>query len=418
MSFCRSASNKDSYHLVTLTKAFGFLRNLRVLRCYGSYSSSERFQDILQAIPPSIEHILYSTCIVFLIHLSHLTYMISHISLDITGSLPNLEYLEYRNVMYFLEDGTSNIAFFSPAPNYTLKNLKFNSVIHTRLKALAIDTVWMTWVPIWVYNQLISLEINNDNPLSPINVDFICHHCPILEDFSATGEILASFCLSLPQETTFPRLQSLRLSCEGAAAGSGPEDTYFGALSYFIRAHRNLRRLYLRFPDASWSQVKSLLEDVHILPNLRVLGFHTGMKGLTEDELGYLVSFIPSSIKALHLSMFWSVTTGNHVSILVRPPQSCAVATLSTFSQMNALSAMPNLRFLHICSTYLLLPFSPDEISMDLQRLERVGLARDLWDIDRSGPVIQTHKWPRWKVKFFTESDFGDPDDAWLFKYP
>jgi hypothetical protein len=78
---------------------------------------------------------------------------------------------------------------------------------------------------------------------------------------------------------------------------------------------------------------------------------------------------------------------------------------------------MPNLKFLHIYGTVARLPFSPEELALELKGLTRVGLTRALWDIDRSGPEIQTFKWPRWKIKFFTESDFEDPDDAWLFKY-
>jgi hypothetical protein len=49
--------------------------------------------------------------------------------------------------------------------------------------------------------------------------------------------------------------------------------------------------------------------------------------------------------------------------------------------------------------------------------LKLLGLTRGMRDIDRDGPEIQITKWPRWKTKFFVESDFQDPDFAWLVKY-
>lgn len=84
---------------------------------------------------------------------------------------------------------------------------------------------------------------------------------------------------------------------------------------------------------------------------------------------------------------------------------------------MDALSVMPNLTFLHVYRTYMRLPLSAEELAIELKSLTMVGLTRALWDIDRTGPEIQVSKWPRWKVRFFAESDFQDPDAAWLFKY-
>lgn len=367
-----------------MTKALGVLHNLRALRCYGSDLSKHAFEEILQAVPPTIERILYSTII----------------SLDLTANLPNLECLEYRNTMYFPEDGASDLPLSPPPPNNTLTNLNFHSLIHTRLKALAIDAVWVTRIPIWVYNQLVSLEINSDRLAHPINIDFICHHCPILEDLSATGEIWVGLCLSLPAETTFPRLQSLRLSCEGFNGDGDPKAEHFAALSLFLRAHRNLRRLYLRFPDARWCQIRSLLGDIQAFRNLDALGIHAGSDALSEGDLEHLVTHIPLTPKALQLSMAWNTNTGSHVPII-----------------MNALSALPNLQFLHIYGTYSRLPFSPEELALDLKGLRRVGLTRALWDIERNGSEFEGCKWPRWKIKFFSESDFDDADDAWLFKY-
>lgn len=84
---------------------------------------------------------------------------------------------------------------------------------------------------------------------------------------------------------------------------------------------------------------------------------------------------------------------------------------------MDALSQMPNLTFLHIYGTEQRLPFSAEELANELHGLTRVALTRAIWDIDRTGQEIQTLKWPRWKIKFFAESDFHNPDDAWLYRY-
>ncbi|KAJ3572112.1 hypothetical protein NP233_g3297 [Leucocoprinus birnbaumii] len=331
-----------SYEILTLVKALGALRNLRTLRCYGSPSSRYAFEEILEAVPQTLEHILYSTAL----------------PLDLTEHLPNLEYLEYRNITYYPED-------------------------------------------VWVYNQLVSLEITSDNLDNPINIDFICHHCPELQELSVTGDIWAAVCLSLPPDTTFPKLQSLRLSCtERLSSDSAPKDSHFAALADFLRAHRGLRRLYLRFTNTGCGQIIMLLDIIQTFQNLDVLGIHTGNVMLTEKRLEDLVTRLPLTPKALQLSTAWSSSTGNHVAIT-----------------MNALSAMPNLEFLHIYGTYSRLPFSPEELAMDLKGLRRVGLTRALWDIVRNGPEVEALKWPRWKIKFFAESDFDDPDDAWLFKY-
>jgi hypothetical protein len=220
--------------------------------------------------------------------------------------------------MYFPEDGASDIAQSPPNPGNALTNLDFNVFTHIRLKSLAIDAEWITRIPVWVYNQLVSVEINSDDPAHPINIDFICHHCPMLEDLSATGEIWAGLCLGLSQETTFSKLQSLRLSCEGMNSEGPVQDAHISALAQFIRAHHKLRRLYLRFPDAPWRHIMTLLEDIEKLQNIEVLGLHAGFDDLDEGALEHLLSHIPFSQKALQLSMAWDTNTGRHVPILVR----------------------------------------------------------------------------------------------------
>ena len=82
---------------------------------------------------------------------------------------------------------------------------------------------------------------------------------------------------------------------------------------------------------------------------------------------------------------------------------------------MNTLSAIPSPRFLHICGLDYL--SSPNELSIDLQSLGKVLLTWVVWDIYRSGSMIETHKWPWWKAIFLTESDFEDPNDAWLLEH-
>lgn len=343
--------------------------------------------------------------------------MLSHVFLDVLDRLPNLNFLEYRNIIYYPEDGASDhIAPPTPSGN-TAFALTFTPSLHNRLHALSLDAVWVDRIPVWVYNQLTVLEVSSENYEDPINLDFICHHCPILEELSITGDVLITVCLSLPREPTFPKLQSLRLSCE--MMGELPDDEHIETVSRFIQSHSNLRRLYLRFPDAAWFNIETLLADIRGLQRLEVLGLHTGADDLDEETLEMLLAYLPMSLKALQLAMSWNSSSGNHVPILVSQPSLINTRNIADSSrlQMNTLSGMSGLKFLHIYGTYMRLPLSAEELAMELKSLTMVGLTRALWDIDRTGPEIEVLKWPRWKVKFFAESDFHDPDDAWLFKY-
>jgi hypothetical protein len=84
---------------------------------------------------------------------------------------------------------------------------------------------------------------------------------------------------------------------------------------------------------------------------------------------------------------------------------------------MDALAVMTNIQFLQIYRTAERLPLAVEELASELIDLKLLGLTRGMRDIDRDGPEIQITKWPRWKTKFFVESDFQDPDFAWLVKY-
>jgi hypothetical protein len=64
MSFVRSLLTQtlhEIFYLVTLTKALGTLRNLRTFRCYHAVGGEHGLQEVLEVVPLTIEHILYST---------------------------------------------------------------------------------------------------------------------------------------------------------------------------------------------------------------------------------------------------------------------------------------------------------------------------------------------------------------------
>ncbi|KAF9446523.1 hypothetical protein P691DRAFT_673428 [Macrolepiota fuliginosa MF-IS2] len=370
------------FEILTLSKALGTLKNLHTLRCYGSSNSA--ITEIIQAIPPTVQHLLYST----------------HVSIDVLDRLPNLEFFEYRNIIYFPEDGANDDISSPMPPRNTLTGLKFTPSIHHRLHALSIDVYWVDRIPVWVYNQLTALELSSGDSEYPISLDFICHHCPVLEDLSIVGAVDVGVCSNLPQQTTFPKLQSFRISCLCSPTDEPFSEEFTVEVSRFIQSHKNLRRLYIRFPSAKWFTIEALLADIRELPCLEVLGLHTGWGPLNEDDLKMVMVSLPLGLKALQLAMDWDASTGAHVPVL-----------------MTKLSCMENLEFLHIYGTYLRLPLSVEEVAMELKNITTVALTRAVWNIDRTGPDIEMVKWPRWKIKFFAESDFLDPDYAWLFKY-
>lgn len=78
---------------------------------------------------------------------------------------------------------------------------------------------------------------------------------------------------------------------------------------------------------------------------------------------------------------------------------------------------MPKLTFLQLYGTVSRLPILLEDLANENEGLQTIGLNRALWDISRVGTNIITNKWPRWKIKFNTEEDFLNEDDAWLFKY-
>ncbi|KAF7782724.1 hypothetical protein Agabi119p4_2100 [Agaricus bisporus var. burnettii] len=374
------------FEILTLTKVLDTLKNLRTFRCYGSDTNDfnqDVLTEIIQAVPSTVQHLLYS----------------SRLSLDILDRLPNLTFLEYRPIVYHPD---IDFAASLPLSEDTLNGFKFDSSIHRHLQALAIDGIWVERIPVWVYNQLTCLELISGNYDDQINLDFICHHCPLLESLSFVGEVHARICLTLPKETTFQRLHSLRLSCKWHTPGHGSTVDHILSLTSFLQSHNTLRRLYLRvFEDIMIvPSLPSFLRSIQELSHLEVFGLHTGYEDLTQEMLAYLLTYLPLGLKALNLAMSWDTNSGSHAALL-----------------MDFLSPMPNIRFLHIYRTAERLPVSVEELALELKGLTMIGLTRGIRDVDRSGPEIQITKWPRWKTKFFVESDFQDPDFAWLLKY-
>lgn len=188
------------------------------------------------------------------------------------------------------------------------------------MQALSIDAGWVDRIPVWVYNQLTSLEINSENHSDPINIDFICHHCPILESLSLVGEVHVAVCLTLPQEPTFPKLRSFRLSCKWYTPAQSCTTEHILAVSRFIQSHNNLRRLYLRILEGDWLDVDPFLTSIKGLRHLEVLGFNTGTEDLDEEMLATILAHLPFGLRALQLAMSWDTNTGSHAAILVSLP--------------------------------------------------------------------------------------------------
>lgn len=237
-------------------------------------------------------------------------------NIDILDQLPNLTFLECRRIVYHPD---IDYAILLPHSKNTLNNLEFNISIHSHLQALAIDVIWVERIPVWVYNQLTCLELVGENPLDQINFDFICHHCPRLENLSFIGEIHASVCVNLPQETTFPRLHSLRLSCKWQIPPQGYTTEIISSLIGFLRSHNNLRRLYLRVAEdiMIMPSFEPFLTSIQELRHLEVFGLHTGYEDLTQEKLANLLTYIPMGLKALSLAMSWDTNSGSHAAILV-----------------------------------------------------------------------------------------------------
>lgn len=177
--------------------------------------------------------------------------------------------------------------------------------------------------PIWVFNSLVDLEIcvpstNYDSGLVGLNL--VLHHSPCLESLSLVGWIEPELSSLLPhQPTDLPRLSSFRLSCERLFV---PE-TSVVAVAEFLQG-RSLRRLYLRFADASWSDISGLLPVLHQLHELKVLGLHTGHEKLNDNEILSLSDHLSCSLEALHLATAWEQTTMNvhSLSALVKSSSS------------------------------------------------------------------------------------------------
>ncbi len=240
----------------------------------------------------------------------------SRISIDVLNRLPNIKFLEYRNIVYFPEDGASDFTVKPLPSENTLQSLNFATSLHTQLQGLSIDATRVDRIPVWVYNNLTILEMTSENFNDIANFDFVCHHCPTLEDLSITGIVHSAICLSLPQETAFPRLHSFRLSCEMLLT-SIPSKQHIIALTRFILSHKHLRRLYLRIADADFDDIETLLPAIEDLRRLEVLGLHTGTNNLDDHALEFVLTCSPLTLNALPLAMSWDGVLA-HVSILVR----------------------------------------------------------------------------------------------------
>jgi len=267
-----------------------------------------------------------------------------------------------------------------------------------RLLLLSVDLM-----PLRVFGSLVDLEIcvpSANYDLSLVGLDLVLRHSPCLESLSLVGWIGRQLSSLLPhQSSDLPRLTSFRLSCEPLFV---PQTAVVAAVGEFLQGRSSLRRLYLRLSDAPWSDISCLLPILHELPELRVLGLHTGHEMLNEVEITHLADHLSGDLEAFHLAIAWDQATMN-------------VHSLSTLR--DKFSLLPSLTFLHLFGVGDQLPIEQEELATELGQLQVLGLQRSIWDIDRiNGEVILT-AWKPWKVKFFVAEDFRCEDFAWLFKY-
>jgi hypothetical protein len=179
----------------------------------------------------------------------------------------------------------------------------FPSAIHS----LRILTFQTPQTPIRVYDNLTELEIfaTEIRTAELLGLDLVFRHLTALQSLSLVGYFLSDVFSFFPTTSSqsLSRLRSFRLSIE--LFSSSVENECIWALCEFLKNRPLLRRLYIRHPDLNWGQVAYLLSMVQGLVGLEVLGLHTGVHLVEEEEIGLLVQSLPPNLKALHLAFNW-----------------------------------------------------------------------------------------------------------------
>ena len=179
----------------------------------------------------------------------------------------------------------------------------FPSVVHS-LRILAFQT---PQTPLRVYDSLTELEIfaTETGKAELIGLDLVFRHLTALQSLSLVGYFVSDVFSVLPTTSSqsLSRLNSFRLSIE--PFGSPVENECIWTLCEFLKDRPSLRSLYIRHPDLNWGQVSQLLSIIQGLVGLEVLGLHTGMHLVDQEEFGLLVQSLSPNLKALHLAFNW-----------------------------------------------------------------------------------------------------------------
>ena len=127
----------------------------------------------------------------------------------------------------------------------------------------------------------------------------------MLQSLSLVGYFVSDVFSVFPTSSSqsLSRLSSFRLSIE--LFSTSVENECIWALCEFLKDRPLLRSLYIRHPDLNWGQVSQLLSMVQGLVGLEVLGLHTGVHLVDEEEIGLLVRSLSPNLKALHLAFNW-----------------------------------------------------------------------------------------------------------------
>ena len=179
------------------------------------------------------------------------------------------------------------------------------------IRSLRILTFQILQTPIRVCDSLTELEIfaTEVQKTELLGLDLVFRHLTALQSLSLVGYFVSDLFSAFPTTSSqsLCRLSSFRLSIEFLSSAVDYECIW--SLCEFLKDRPLLRSLYIRHPDLTWDQVSQLLSMVQGLVGLEVLGLHTGVHLVDEEEIGLLVQILSPNLKALHLAFNWDGAT-------------------------------------------------------------------------------------------------------------
>lgn len=287
-------------------QALQALPNLRSLYYYGS---DPDFAEIAQYVPFNLQNLCIQWFVLPKVHfhsrnLIFLPYSIP--DAHAVNHLRGLKRLQPVTPFFYVKDQIDDEIFTEWDDFGASENL---STIIGALDLRGLLVLSVDLIPIRAFDSLVDLEIcvpsaNFESGL--VGLDLVLRHSHCLESLSLVGWIEPELSSLLAhQSTDLPRLTSFRLSCEGMSTPPPVVE----AIGKFLQGRSSLRRLYLRFCNAPWSDVSLLLPILYKLENLKVLGFHTGYEILNDSEIAQLADHLSNDLEALHLATAWDQVT-------------------------------------------------------------------------------------------------------------